>query len=682
MRTLFFTRRPRLVAPFALITQTPLLLGLLALVIQGCAQSPLTPSAPASASSTVAAQTLSPEIEQAVQAMLAPWPGDYGGVPQLQWLDDPLYLAALKPAVELGIARHESEIDAIASSAESATFTNTVVALDTSGSALDRALTYYWVWSGNESSPEFREVQKEIAPLLAAHEAKIAQNRRLLERLAAIKTSTENASLSAAQKRLLDWRYDRFARNGATLTGKQAQRYQQIEQELAQLYQRFSANLLADEEGYVTFLDANQLGGVPDSVVSAAATAASERGREGAWAITNTRSSMDPFLTYSTERELREQVWRNYYARGDHRGEHDNVPLVSDILQLRHERVQLLGYDNYAQWRLANRMAQTPERANDLLLQLWPAATAKVGREVAAMQAQAEADGAAITIEPWDYRFYADKVRRARFALDSNEVRQYLQLNNLVEALFYVGGELFGFDFAQLPKGEVPVADPDVRVWRVSKRADSTFVGLFYLDPYARTGKGSGAWANSFRSRSTLERWLLTPPVVANYLRHHETNAPMPAALVAKLRKAATFNQGFATTEYLASAIIDLRLHSMDPAGLDAAEFERETLAKLGMPSELVMRHRTPQFGHVFESEGYAAGYYGYIWSEVLTADAAQAFAESPGGFYDKDLAARMVKYLFAPRNSIAPMEAYSLFRGRPPKVEALVKARGLSPGE
>ena len=718
---------------------------LASLMLASCSSTPLDSVTPTANSA---------QVDQAATNMLTAWPGEYGGVPQFQWLKEPLYLAALKPAVERGIEMHLAEIDEIASNPDAPTFANTVAALEKSGEALDAALVYWRVWSANESTPEFREVQKQVAPLLAEYNSAVTQNQALFKRVAAVQNSAEQKQqrqdLTPAQRRLLKQHYDEFSRNGATLEGESAERYAAIEKQLAQLYQRFSANMLADEEGYVTYLTKTQLGGLPDHFIAAAAEAAIERGHAGEWAVTNTRSSIDPFLTYSTQRSLREKVWRNFYARGDNRGEHDNLPLIPEILQLRHERVQLLGFDNYATWRLDNRMAKTPERADDLMMQLWPAAVAKVRQEVADMQAIADQESktgaSAITIEPWDYRFYADKVRQSKYALDSNEVMQYLQLDNLVSAMFFVAGELFGIEFSPLAVGSVPVANSNVRVWEVTSTVDGKHVGLWYLDPFARPGKGSGAWASTYRSRSTavageqtvlvsnnsnfvkapegeavliswsdaetlfhefghalhalvadveypgqnwgvrdytefqsqlLERWLLTPPVVENFLRHHKTDEPIPAELVAKLKAAATFNQGFATTEYLASAIVDMKLHTTNPQGLDAARFERDTLKALGMPRQLVMRHRTPHFGHVFENEGYAAGYYGYIWSEVLTADAAEAFAESPGGFYDKEVARRMVENLFAPRNSVDPMEAYVKFRGRAPRVEALERARG-----
>jgi len=354
--------------------------GALALTLVGCAQNQAVDSNAAKAAEGGGAAPAitgaggASDLAARVAEMLAPWPGPYGGVPQFQWLHEPDYLAALQPAIETAIARHKAEIDAIVANPAAPTFANTVAALENSGAALDSVMVYWSVWSANQSTPEFRTVQKAVAPVLARYRAEVNQNQALFERVAALQNSPEAKALAATEQRLLTQHFDRFARNGATLEGSAAERYTQIQSRLADLQTRFTANMLADEEGYVTYLSAGQLGGLPDSVVSAAAQAAADRDRPGEWAITNTRSSM------------REQVWRNYYARGDNRGEHDNVPLIGQILRLRHERVQLLGFDSYAQWRLANRMAQTPQRAEQLLMQLWPAAVAKVEREVADMQ--------------------------------------------------------------------------------------------------------------------------------------------------------------------------------------------------------------------------------------------------------------------------------------------------------
>jgi peptidyl-dipeptidase Dcp len=389
-------------------------------------------------------------------------------------------------------------------------------------------------------------------------------------------------------------------------------------------------------------------------------------------------------------------------------------------------------------------MAKTPERARELMAAVWPAALARVREEVADMQAIADQEGA-LTIRPWDYRYYAEKVRKAKYDLDSDELKQYLQLDNLREAMFFVAGELFGFRFTPVAEGSVPVFHPDVRVWEVTGRDSGELVGLWYLDPFARAGKRSGAWASSYRGYESfdgeetvlasnnsnfiqappgepvlvswddaetffhefghalhslsskvayptlnggvrdytefqsqlLERWLLTEPVIERFLVHHETGEPMPAELVAKIEQAKTFNEGFETTEYLASALIDLEYHTVDPEGLDPDAFERETLARLELPDEVVMRHRSPHFAHVFSGEGYSAGYYGYLWADVLTSDAAEAFAEAPGGFYDQAMAARLVEHLFAPRNSVDPAEAYRAFRGRDARIDALMRDRG-----
>ncbi|MGD8977957.1 MAG: M3 family metallopeptidase [Gammaproteobacteria bacterium] len=674
-------------------------------------------------------------------ALLAPWTGPYGGVPAF----DRMELADLEPALEAAMAIKLSEIEAIAGNPEPPDFDNTLVALEDAGRDLDRVEVYLGIWRRNLSSPEFREINARLAPRLAEFNTAVYQNRALFERIRTVFEGEALAGLDPQQQRLVRLTYERFVRNGATLTGEARERYAAINGRLAELQTRFAANILADEENYVVYLVGDQLGGLPDSLIESAASAARARGREGEYAITNTRSSMDPFLTFSDQRALREEVWRNYYNRGDNGGEHDNNLLIAEILKLRQERSALLGFDNYAQWRLQDRMAGTPERAMELLMDVWPAAVALARQEVADMQALADAEGAAITIEPWDYRYYAEKVRKARFDIDSEQIKQYLQLDKLREAMFFVADELFGFTFMPVPDGSVPVFHEDVRAWEVRDRDTGSLIGLWYLDPFARQGKRSGAWAVSFRSHETvrgkpvilssnnsnfvagepgqpvliswddartlfhefghalhalssrvdylslntgvrdytefqsqlLEHWVLTDPVIERYLVHVETGEPIPADLVARIRRAERFNQGFATTEYLASALMDLKFHTADPSELDPDAFERETLAELGMPGEIVMRHRSPHFGHVFSSEGYSAGYYGYMWADVLTADAAEAFAAAPGGYYDPDLAEKLVDNLFAPRNAVDPAEAYRIFRGRDPDTRALLRDRG-----
>ena len=681
------------------------------------------------------------EMTMTDNALLAEWTGPYEGVPAF----DKMKVEDVKAAMLQGMELSLNEIEAIASNTEAPTFENTIEEMERSGKELDRVFTYYGILSSNMSTPEFREIQAELAPLLSDYSSRITQNEKLFQRIKMVYEASLKDPLPADQQRVTDLTYLSFAMNGAELDAEKKKRYAAINKELSGLYTKFSNNVLHDEENYVTYLTEDQLGGLSEGFIKSAARIAADKGQEGKYAITNTRSSMDPFLTFSTERELRKQVWTNYYSRGDNGDEYDNNALIAEILKLRRERVQLLGYDNYAQWRLQDRMAKTPENAMALMEAVWPAAISRVAEEVEDMQAVADANGDDITIEPWDYRFYAEKVRKEKYDLNSEEVKQYLQLDKLTEAMHYVAGRLFNYNFTTVAEGSVPVYHEDVKVWEVTDKTTGENIGLWYLDPYAREGKRSGAWANTFRSHTTfdgkenvlatnnsnfvkpapgeallvswddattffhefghalhffssnvkyptlnggvrdytefqsqlLERWLSTDEVINTYLVHYQTGEPMPAALVAKIKNADTFNQGFATTEYLASAIMDMKFHLADPEGIDVDKFERETLAALNMPKELPMRHRTPHFGHVFSGEGYATAYYGYIWADVLTADAAEAFAEAPGGFYDEEMAQKLVKYLFAPRNSMDPAEAYSMFRGRDAKIEALMRDRG-----
>jgi len=680
--------------------------------------------------------------------LLAKYAGPYGGVPAFDKMD----LQYLKPAMEAAMEKNLAEVEAIANNPEAPTFENTIVAMEDTGRELGDLFTYWGIWSSNISTPEFRAIQQEMAPKLSAFFSQITQNEALFKRIQAVYESDEYKTLHPDQQRLTWLDYDGFARNGATLEGDAKDRYAAINQELAPLYNEFSNNVLADEEGYVTYITADQLSGLPESFVAAAAAAAEERGHSGEYAITNTRSSMDPFLTFSDERDLREKVWRTYYNRGNNGDEHDNNDIIKKILTLRNERVHLLGYDKYADWQLGNRMAKNPENAMNLMEAVWPAAVARVHEEVADMQAVADAEGAGITIEPWDYRYYAEKVRKDKYDLNSDEVKQYLQLDKLREAMFMVAGELFNFKFTPITDGSVPVFQEDVTVYEVTDRDTGANVGVWYFDPFARPGKSSGAWATTYRTYETfngkknvlgsnnsnfvkappgepvlvswddaetmfhefghalhyfssnvayptlnggvrdytefqsqvLEYWVSTDRVINNYFTHYKTGEPMPKELVAKIKEAANFNQGFKTTEYLASALMDMIYHTTDPAEIaDVQAFEAEKLAELNMPSELPMRHRSTQFGHVFSGEGYAAGYYGYMWADVLTADTAEAFIDAPGGFYDKDVAARMVKYLFAVRNAMDPAEAYRAFRGRDAEMEALMRDRGFPvPGE
>lgn len=673
--------------------------------------------------------------------LLEEWSGPYGGVPAF----DQMELDQLQPALEEGMKIHLMEIDAIVEDPERPTFENTILALEKAGKELNRVFTYYGIWSSNISSPEFREIQGIMAPKISSFRSKIIQNQGLYERVKAVYEDARENPLAEDQQRVVDLIYEEYEMEGAGLEVKAKERYAAINEELSTLYTQFSNNVLADEENYVVYLSEDELGGLPDSFIKAAAKAATDLGQEGKYAITNTRSSMDQFLTYSDLRALREKVWKNYYSRGDNEDEFDNKAIIAQILKLRNERVGLLGYENYAEWRLQNRMAKTPEKAMELMQAVWPAALGRVEEEVADMQEIADASKENISIKAWDYRYYAEKVRQQKYDLDSDEVKQYLQLDKLTEAIFFTAEALFNFQFTPVPEGKVPVFHEEVKVWEVTDQKTGAHIGLWYLDPFARRGKRSGAWATTYRSHTTfegkktvlasnnsnfikpapgepvlvswddattffhefghalhffasevqyptlnsgvrdytefqsqlLERWLSTDEVIDRFLVHHESGQPIPKELVEKIKKASTFNQGFSTTEYLASALMDIKYHTVDPEGMDVGKFEKETLSALNMPEEIVMRHRSPHFGHVFSGEGYATGYYGYMWADVLTADAAEAFEAAPGGFYDQELASKLVKYLFAPRNALDPGEAYRKFRGRDAEIGALMRDRG-----
>ncbi len=688
---------------------------------------------------------MNPDIELSTNEnpLLMKWEGPYGGVPPF----DRVQISLFKPALEAAMAEQLAEIDTIAKNTAAPDFENTIAALERSGKTLDRVTTIYGVWGSTMASPEYQAVQREMAPRLAAFNDQITQNEALFKRIESVYNSPAKAKLSPEQQRVTWLYYTNFVRAGARLSPEAKKRLSQINQQLAGLFTKFSQNVLAEEtDQFIVLKSEEELAGLPQSLRDAAAAAAEAKKQPGAWVIMNTRSSIDPFLSYSDRRDLREKAWRMFVNRGDNGGEHDNNAIITEILQLRAERAKLLGYKTHAHWRLENSMAKTPERALELMEAVWKPAVARVHEEVADMQALADKEGAKIKIEPWDYRYYMEKVRKAKYDLDQNEVKPYLQLEKLREGIFWVAGELFNFNFT--PVTNVPVAHPDIRVWEVTDKTTKKHIGLWYFDPYARAGKRSGAWMNAYRSQERIngeittivsnnanfvkgkpgepvliswddattmfhefghalhglssnvtypslagtavprdyvefpsqlmEHWLSTPEVLQRFALHYQTGKPIPQELVDKINKSATFNQGFATVEYLSAALVDMKLHLAGEQKIDPDAFERETLAQLGMPKEIVMRHRTPQFLHVFSSDGYSAGYYSYLWSDVLTADAFGAFVEGKGP-YDKAVAERLRKYIFSVGNTVDPADAYRAFRGRDPKVEALMKKRGFT---
>jgi peptidyl-dipeptidase Dcp len=685
------------------------------------------------------------ELSTNENPLLMKWEGPYGGVPPF----DRVQIALFKPALEAAMAEQLAEVDTIAKNSAAPDFENTIAALEKAGKTLSRVGAIYGVWGATMASPEYQVVQREMAPRLAAFNDQITQNEALFKRIETVYNSPAKARLTPEQQRVTWLYYTNFVRAGARLSPESKKRLSQINQQLAGLFTKFSQNVLAEEtDQFIVLKSEDELAGLPQSLRDAARTAAeSKKQQPGTWVIMNTRSSIDPFLTYSDRRDLREKAWRMFVNRGDNGDERDNNATITEILQLRAERAKLLGYKTHAHWRLENSMAKTPERALELMEAVWKPSVARVHEEVADMQALADKEGAKIKIEPWDYRYYMEKVRKAKYDLDQNEVKPYLQLEKLREGIFWVAGELFNFNFT--PVTNVPVAHPDIRVWEVTDKTTKRHIGLWYFDPYARAGKRSGAWMNAYRSQERvngeittivsnnsnfvkgkpgepvliswddattmfhefghalhglssnvtypsvagtavprdyvefpsqlLEHWLNTPEVLQKFALHYQTGKPIPQDLVDKLNRTATFNQGFATVEYLSAALVDMKLHLAGDQKIDADAFERETLAQLGMPKEIVMRHRTPQFLHVFSSDGYSAGYYSYLWSDVITADAFGAFVEGKGA-YDKTVAERLRKNVFSVGNTIDPAEAYRAFRGRDPKIDALMKKRGFTP--
>jgi peptidyl-dipeptidase Dcp len=673
--------------------------------------------------------------------LLLRWAGPAGGIPPF----DRVRVADFKPALEEAIEENLAEIEQITGNPAAPDFENTIVALERSGRTFSRVSAIYGVWSSTMSTEDFQAVERDMQPKLAAFSDKIYQNAPLFARIAAVYGGREQ--LTPVQQRLCWFYYTNFVRAGAKLDSSAKRQVGEINERLAALFARFSQNLLADEAGYVLYLKSeHDLAGLPEPLRAAARSAAAARGHPEEWAILNSRSSMDPFLTYAERRDLREKVWRTYYSRGDNGNAHDNKEIITEILALRAQRAKLLGYPTHAHWRVADSMAKTPEAAMNLMMQVWPAAVAREHEEVADMQAIADREHAGIKIAGWDYRYYAEKVRKAKYDLEMNEVKPYLQLDKLREGMFWAAGELYGFTFTQV--FGLPTANADVRVWEV-KSAAKPLVGLWYFDPYARPGKNSGAWMSEYRGQENLdgpvapivsnntnfvkdesggplliswddavtlfhefghalhglnsdvtypslagtnvvrdfvefpsqlnENWLSTPEVLSRFAVHYQTGQPIPPALVAKIKTASTFNQGFATVEYLASALVDMKLHLAGDRPVDVDDFERTTLASLGMPPEMVMRHRTPQFAHIFSSDAYSAGYYSYLWAEVLDHDAFEAFVEA-GGPYDKSIAKRLHDDIMAVGNSVDPGQAYRNFRGSDPKIGGLLRARGFAP--
>ena len=667
--------------------------------------------------------------------LLQPWTGPYGGVPP--W--DKVTAAKLREAIIEGIELQRADIRAIADNPEPPTFANTLVAYQMAGEALDRATSLYGVMVQNIGSEDYQAVDREVSPLLSAAGDEIIFDERLFARIKAVADGAAAAGLNPEQTRVAERTRNAFVRNGAALDAAGKAELGRINTALSNAFTSFSQKVVADENTFTHIPNDAGVAGLPASNKAAAAAAARARNVSG-YAIVNTRSSVDPFLSFADDRGLREQVWRKFVNRGDNGDANDTNAVIAEIVKLRAQRARLLGFAHHAEWRMQDTMARTPAAAMDLMNRVWAPAKARVVEEVADMRAIAGHD-----IEPWDYLYYAEKVRKQKYDLDQNELKPYFELNNVRAGSFEMARRLYGFTFEKLAPGTVPVFHPDVTVYEVKDHG--RHAGLYYADDYARPGKRSGAWMTTYRSYSTYdgvrnvlasnnnnfikadgddpilislddaqtlfhefghalhylsyrvtypalgvtprdyveypsqvhEHWVLSRPILDGYMKHVETGQPMPQSLVDKIEASSTFNQGYDTVSYLSSALVDMDLHTRADPPTDIDAFERESLARIGMPKEIVMRHRLPQFNHLFTSDSYSAGYYSYLWSEVMDADTWAYFEES-GDVFNPDIAGRYKAIILSEGNSSDRGEAYRRFRGRDPDVRALLEDRGLVP--
>ncbi|MBD8549343.1 M3 family metallopeptidase [Sphingomonas sp. Leaf30] len=686
------------------------------------------------ASASTMAQTA---VAPTANPLLADWTGPAGGVPPWDKVRPELF----PQTFETTLAERTAEYRKIADNPAKPTFANTIVPMQLAGKRYGQVMTLFGVMTGNMNTPAYQKLDREWSPKFSAASDAITFDKPLFARIQAVYDARNSSGLDAQQIRLVTRIYDSYVRQGATLNDAQKAQLSQYNQQLATQFSTFGEKLLADESKAISVTDEAQLAGLPDSVKAVAKAAAAERKLPG-FAIVNTRSAVDPVLTYATDRALREKVWRAFVNRGDNGDANDTNATIAQIVKLRADRAHLLGFKTHADWRMQDTMAKTPAAAMDLMMRVWHAAKGRVAEEVADMQKIA---GASVTIEPWDYRFYQEKVRKSRYDLDQAQLKPYFELGNIIQGSLYAANRLYGLTFKEIT-GTVPVFEPNMRVWSVTDKAGKD-VGLFYRDDFARTGKRSGAWANTYRGQRGLapaqlvlssnnnnfakgapgepilislddaqtlfhefghaihamlqnvqypglagtprdfveypsqvnEHWLLTRDVLDKYARHYQTKAAMPQDLLDKIEKSRTFNQGFATAEYLSSAIVDMKIHTVANGVIDPDTFEAATLAEIGMPKQLVMRHRVPQFQHLFSSDSYSAGYYSYLWSETMDADTFAAFEEA-GSPWDKPTADKFARLLLSTGNETDRAEAYRAFRDRDPDVNALLKKRGFAP--
>ena len=685
------------------------------------------------------------DLNASLNPALVEWNGLHG-LPRFDAVSD----GDFAPAFDAALADHEAEIDAIAGNAEPASFANTIVALEIAGDNLSRVSALFWNRAGAHTNEAIQALEREIAPKMSRHYSKIGMNAALFARIDALWESRATLGLTLEEQRVLERHWKGFVKSGAKLPKAEQDRLAAINEELAGLGARFGQNVLGDEKGWFLMLNGEvELAGLPEFVRDAMAAAAVERGEPDKYAVTLSRSIIEPFLTFSDRRDLREQAFRAWTARGANGGDTDNRAIVEKTLALRAEKAKLLGYDNFAALKLDNTMAKTADAVNDLLRKVWARAVARAREEETELAAVIAGEGKNHEVKPWDWRHYAEKLRAERFNFSEAELKPYLQLEKIIEACFDVAQRLFGIRAVE--KKGIPAYHPDVRVFEIRDAADR-LVALFLGDYFARSSKRSGAWMSSFQSQHKLplkngaigelpiiynvcnfakpaegkpallslddartlfhefghalhgmlsnvtypsvsgtgvsrdfvelpsqlyEHWLTVPDILKTYAVHFETGEPMPQSLLDKVLAARTFNAGFNTVEFTSSALVDMAFHTR-PAGGDPMAVQAEVLSDIGMPDAIVMRHATPHFQHVFAGDGYSAGYYSYMWSEVLDADAFAAFEET-GDAFDPVMAARLKDNIYSVGGSIDPEEAYKAFRGKLPSPDAMLKKKGLS---
>jgi peptidyl-dipeptidase Dcp len=652
------------------------------------------------------------------------------------------------PAFEAALAKHKDEIGAIMADPAEPDFANTIEALERAGRALSRVGGVFYNLTGADTNETLQGIERELSPITSRHWSAVMMEPALFARVDAVFAKRDTLGLDAEQLRLLERTHRGFVRAGAQLSADDKKRLAAINERLAGLGTQFGQNVLKDESSYALVIDDEVgLAGLSAFLVAAMARAATDRGHAGKHAVTLSRSIIEPFLTFSTRRDLREEAFIAWSKRGENGNESDNRAIVAEMVKLRAEKARLLGFATFAHFKLDDTMAKTPENVRNLLELVWKPAKARAAREAADLSALAQAEGENAEIRPWDWRHYAEKVRQQTYALDEAVLKPYLQLDRIIAAAFDVAGKLFGLSFEARP--DLKGYHPDVHIWEVKETATGRHIGLFVGDYFARSSKRSGAWMSAFRGQRKLggevrpiivnvcnfakpaegkpallsiddartlfhefghalhgllsdvtygslagtsvsrdfvelpsqlyEHWFLTREVMQEFCLHAETGEPIPEALIDKIKRAQTFNQGFSTVEYTSSALVDLAFHSLEnPGEIDPLAFEAAELARLGMPVEITMRHRTPHFTHVFSGDGYSAGYYSYLWSEVMDADAFNAFLEA-GDVFAPELAAKLKRYIYSSGDTRDAAEAYTLFRGRLPTPDALLEKRGLA---